>query len=143
MSDCCTTETDSCCSTTSTNKRNCPDCGRAAVEVGITTILHHLKSPWTHELRVQKYYFCETVECDAVYFGEDGSVIGTTKIRGEIGQKRKDPDRPLCYCFGVTQSDAERDPNIKAFVVEQTKRGVCACDTRNPSGRCCLKDFPK
>jgi len=83
------------------------------------------------------------VDCDAVYFGEDGSVLGMGEIRGEIGQKRSGLDRLLCYCFGVTQGDAEADPSAKAFVVQQTKQGVCACDSRNPSGRCCLKDFPK
>jgi hypothetical protein len=28
-------------------------------------------------------------------------------------------------------------------VMAQTKAGLCSCDTSNPSGRCCLKDFPK
>jgi hypothetical protein len=28
-------------------------------------------------------------------------------------------------------------------VIEQTRLHNCACDVRNPSGRCCLKDFPK
>jgi len=30
---------------------------------------------------------------------------------------------------------------IKAFVIQQTKEGLCACESRNPSGRCCLADF--
>jgi hypothetical protein len=107
------------------------------------TILHHLKSPWTQALGDQKYYFCESAGCEAVYFGEDDSIIGISETRGEIGQKRTDPNRLLCYCFGVTQGDAEADPAAREFVVQQTKEGACACDSRNPSGRCCLKDFPK
>jgi len=35
------------------------------------------------------------------------------------------------------------DPGIRDFVVAQTRLGLCACDTRNPSGRCCLIDFPR
>ncbi len=26
---------------------------------------------------------------------------------------------------------------------EKTNNCICACETRNPSGKCCLKDFPK
>jgi len=32
---------------------------------------------------------------------------------------------------------------IKAFVVQQTKEKLCACESRNPSGRCCLADFKR
>ena len=28
-------------------------------------------------------------------------------------------------------------------IVEQTKNARCSCETSNPSGRCCLKVFPK
>jgi hypothetical protein len=49
----------------------------------------------------------------------------------------------LCYCFGVTKADARSDPGIKKFVMAQTKLGLCACEMRNPSGRCCLPDFPR
>jgi hypothetical protein len=143
MSDCCDTETDACCTTVNPNKRPCPDCGKEAGSVGPTTILHHLKSAWSYKLADQKYYFCDAANCEVVYFGEDGRVIGIKDIRGEIGQKRTDPERLLCYCFGVTQRDAQADPRARAFVVEQTRQGACACESRNPSGRCCLKDFPK
>ncbi|MCK5920792.1 MAG: hypothetical protein KAG66_07615, partial [Methylococcales bacterium] len=49
----------------------------------------------------------------------------------------------LCYCYGVTCQQALNNPDAKAFVLAQTKLKNCACDTRNPSGRCCLKDFSK
>ena len=48
----------------------------------------------------------------------------------------------LCYCFGVSRADFDRNPGTKDFVTAQTKAGLCACETSNPSGRCCLKDFP-
>ena len=31
----------------------------------------------------------------------------------------------------------------KEFVMAQTKAQNCACEIRNPSGKCCLVDFPK
>jgi len=48
----------------------------------------------------------------------------------------------VCYCFGVSRSDFRNDPATKDYVIAQTKAGLCSCDTSNPSGRCCLKDFP-
>lgn len=141
MSSCCSTESSTC--STASRKRPCPSDGAECVEVKPATIVHHLKAPWTHTLGEQKYYFCESPDCDVVYFGEDDSVISVSDIRGDIGQKRTDKERLLCYCFGVTQHDAETDPTAKAFVIQQTREAVCACDRRNPSGRCCLKDFPK
>lgn len=144
MSSCCDSETNTdSCSTTAPRKRPCPSCGGTAVEVGHATLLHHLKQAWQFPLQELKYYFCDSRDCNTVYFAEDDSVIGMEQIRGEVGQKRNDMERPLCYCFGVSQADVEADPAVKAFVVAQTKAGTCACDTRNPSGRCCLKDFPK
>lgn len=140
MSDCCDTSPVAC---TSPRKRCCPTNQTECPEVGVATILHHLKAPWAHPLTAQKYYFCASEDCDVVYFGEDMSVIKRQALRDTVGQKQHGADKVLCYCFGVTLGDAQRDPAIKAFVTQQTKQGACACEARNPSGRCCLKDFPK
>jgi hypothetical protein len=99
-------------------------------------------------LHEQQYYFCDSPLCDVVYFGEDGSVYTIDDLRGAIGQKQTPQnaahnEKVICYCFDVTLADAENDPAAKAFVIQQTKDGGCSCETSNPSGRCCLKDFPK
>jgi hypothetical protein len=78
-----------------------------------------------------------------VYFGADGSTIVRSQLRTRVGVKEAADDSLLCYCFGVGKADLQRDPAIRDFVVEQTKAGRCSCETSNPSGRCCLKDFPK
>jgi len=64
-------------------------------------------------------------------------------MRTPVGVKEASADTLLCYCFGVSKQDFQTDPATREFVVAQTKAGLCSCDTRNPSGRCCLKDFPK
>lgn len=81
--------------------------------------------------------------CQIVYFGEDDSVIKTSALRTLVGIKEKSSNSLLCYCYGITYKDYIKTPNIKSFVVQQTKEKNCACETHNPSGRCCLKDFPK
>ncbi|MDQ6957466.1 MAG: hypothetical protein Q9M21_09760, partial [Mariprofundaceae bacterium] len=53
----------------------------------------------------------------------------------------------LCHCFDISQSDyskalqSKESGAMKAFVIQQTKDKLCACESRNPSGRCCLADF--
>ena len=56
-------------------------------------------------------------------------------------------DVMLCHCFDVSESDYRTalqhgsSEAIKAFVVQQTKDKLCACESRNPAGRCCLASF--
>jgi hypothetical protein len=55
----------------------------------------------------------------------------------------------VCYCFDISMADIEaaRKENdgdaCRQFVIQQTKASTCDCETRNPSGKCCLGDFPK
>lgn len=123
-------------------KRPCPANGREYLEVSPRTIAHHLREPWNWTAAA-RYYFCDDPACDVVYFGDDGSLIRKGQLRTAVGIKESGDDAPLCYCFGVTRADFKRNPAVKDFVTEQARAGQCACETRNPSGRCCLKDFPK
>ena len=91
----------------------------------------------------QRYFFCDDPNCDVVYFGEDKSVILKSQLRTKVGLKEATEDALLCYCFGVTKADGLSNPSIKNFVSAETKQGLCSCETSNPSGRCCLKDFPR
>lgn len=91
----------------------------------------------------KQYYFCEDPNCEVVYFGADDSVVSKSRLRMLVGVKEREGNAMLCYCFGVSRADFERMPSIRDFVVGQTKVGYCSCETSNPSGRCCLKDFPK
>lgn len=91
----------------------------------------------------QQYFFCSDDDCNVVYFAEDNSRVLRNELRESVGQKSKHSQRTICYCFDIKLSDIERDPQkYKQFVIEQTKQSQCNCEIRNPSGKCCLKDFP-
>jgi hypothetical protein len=120
----------------------CPVNGKQYGAVGLNTILHHIKNPWAANLTHQGYYFCTDPECRVVYFGEDGALISTSQMRTRVWQKHPRTDSTVCYCFGVSMRQT-RTQTIKDFVTQQTKLSLCACEVTNPSGRCCLKDFPK
>ena len=140
MTDCCDTKPSSC---NPPKKACCPVNGKAYSSVGVKTILHHLADPWVKKVKDQSYYYCTDPNCDVVYFGEDQSVIGKCALRTKVGIKETSADRSVCYCFGVSYTVAENDERAREFVAEMTRQSLCSCETSNPSGRCCLKDFPK
>jgi len=125
-----------------TKSHRCPANGKRYASVHIKTLLHHIMHPWDYKLKEQQYYFCTDPDCDVVYYGQDDSVFRTDQLRTTIWQKSKDKRDAICYCFGVTKALARLDKEIKNFVTRQTKNSLCSCETSNPSGRCCLKDFP-
>lgn len=139
MSDCCSK---TCSGGVSHNRHICPVNGKQYKEVTIKTVLHHIKQPWDGQDRSRNYYFCDDPECDVVYFGNDNTIIGKSAIRTAVGVKEKSGHALVCYCFGITVNEAVLHPEARAFVIEKTKEQVCECEARNPSGRCCLKDFP-
>jgi len=122
-------------------KRACPVCNNRSSVVRYSTILQHLDQPWKHAVRDQTYYFCADAQCEVVYFDKSDAVIMQSALRTEIGIKSDSPAALICYCYGVIKAQARNEPEAKAFVLAQTKAGRCACEVRNPSGRCCLKDF--
>lgn len=147
---------DSCCSSSSVEAKAeikqaalCPSCGTPAKPVGLVTLMHQVVAPLNQQLGSEKFYFCSSPACDSVYFSDAGTVIEACQVRAEIGQKSIAPGRVICYCFDISHARAMEELEqtgtsaSKAFVVEQTRLKNCACDIRNPSGRCCLKEFPK
>lgn len=140
MSSCCSSST---CDSAHPNKGRCPVNGLEYSEVSVRTIAHHIKEPWAWAPSVKHYYFCDAPDCDVAYFGDDDSVVLKSRLRTRIGVKERTEHDLLCYCFGVSRADFEHDPATREFVIAQTEIGACSCETSNPSGRCCLKDFPK
>ena len=81
------------------------------------------------------------------YFEEQGGHSFTTDdLRVRVGVKESADPIPLCYCFGFDESHI-RDEISKTGETTVPKRistlileGLCACESRNPSGACCLGD---
>jgi len=140
MSDCCSSNT---LTKNHPKKHTCPMDGKQHTEVPYNTVLHHIKQPWKSPPKEQPYYFCDDPDCNVVYFGLDNATIEKEQLRTVVGIKEKSEQALICYCYGVSKKEAQTNSHAKEFVMEQTKNSLCACATRNPSGRCCLKDFPK
>jgi hypothetical protein len=67
------------------------------------------------------------------------SLVGRTPDQDHLEEKVM--ESLICYCFGYTTSDIERDvlANGKSTIMEkimsEKKAGGCQCSTKNPKGR--------
>lgn len=127
---------------------DCPACGSPGKGVKCKTIKHWAVARLVPAIPEFSFYFCEKRDCEVVYFSEDGSVRYITKdVRFPIGIKEHSVTASVCYCFGITEDMIRKElretgkSSFSTWVAREVKLGNCACDVRNPSGMCCLKDI--
>ncbi|MEX2552680.1 MAG: mercuric transporter MerT family protein [Actinomycetota bacterium] len=145
----------------------CPSCGSKGKRVGLATLRALLKDEFVESLAEASHScdtadgckplgddtgwrFCESSDCDVVYFSEEGDTTFTKpQLKVAVGVKEKGGERPLCYCFGHsvaslkdqlrTEGRSEALEEIRA----KMKDPGCRCETENPSGSCCLGSVTK
>lgn len=124
---------------------DCPVSGTRSKQVDLLTVkslVRHLP----FGLVPAQYYFCETPDCDVVYF--PARSIAPTFRRADllvrVGVKERVDPITLCYCFGVTRQDVQEEiqrtgkSTVAERIKAEVKAGHCACEVKNPSGKCCL-----
>jgi hypothetical protein len=107
----------------------CPRCGSKGQQVGRETVQSYLpsgKSP----LVADPSYFCPSPQCDVVYFDAFERVIATGDLNKPVYPK--DPDAPMCACFGLTRRDIEQD--VSEGVVTRVKAILEKAEA--PDARC-------
>ncbi len=140
--------TESCCSTPAVQNdaRDCPRCGSRGQSVERLTVA--ALSAGIIPLN-QRYWLCRELECEAVYFGEDGAVVTASDLNVVPGLKSKDQEALVCYCFQHRRGDIEAElvangeTTIPDRITVEVKAGNCTCEVRNPAGKCCLGDVQK
>jgi hypothetical protein len=146
-----TTTGAACCKAIETPARSlagnqCPQCAATGQTVGDATIEAMLKPGHAHGLLEVERRFCRTPTCSILYYGTDGRAVGKDAAKERVGAKETTGPIPLCYCFGFSVEDVEREiaatgsSDIPARITAEIRAGTCACETTNPSGRCCLGD---
>ncbi len=139
------------CSTDEPHERNlCGSCKQKGRPVSRKTVLLMLKPDLLERALHGSYSFCSERDCSIVYFDDQGREHFTVDdLRLRVGVKVKDDPVPLCYCFGFDENhirdEIERTGNtsIPNKVSELIRDGLCACETRNPAGVCCLGEVNK
>lgn len=128
----------------------CPDCGEKGRSVPRVTLLHLLEPRVARGVDpAQNYGVRRERDCPVLYFSSSGDSRWTTdEVRIHVGFKRAAdaPPHPVCYCFGYTEENIAREidetgeSTVVEWITERVRAGDCACEYKNPTGRCCLGD---
>lgn len=123
----------------------CPQSGTRSKQVDLLTVkslVRHLP----FDMPAAQYYFCEAPGCDVVYFSSNPEAPLFTRrdLLVRVGAKEGADPVPVCYCFGITREEIRNE--IRATgkctaperIKSEVQSGRCACEVKNPSGRCCL-----
>jgi len=123
----------------------CTRCGGPSRPVPRKTVLLMLKPHLLEEALSGIYSFCPARDCPVVYFDKHGTRVFTSDdLRVIVGLKASKDPIPLCYCFGFDESHLRKEisktgsTTIPDRISGLIREGLCACETRNPSGVCCL-----
>src|SRR5258708_14689919 len=103
MSDCCSlnAKTD-----TAPAVVACPVSGRRSKQVDILTV-KSLVRKLPLEMPNTQYYFCDTSDCEVVYFALDAEAPRFCRedLMVRVGAKETADPIPICYCFGFSPHD--------------------------------------
>jgi len=146
MSDCCPVNGDSPAPATTA----CPVNGARSKQVDILAVRSLIRKLPLGMSNTQ-YYFCEAPDCDLVYFAMEAEA---PRFRREdlivrVGSKEIIDPIPICYCFGFTRQDIRVEirrtgrSTVGERIATEIKAGNCACEVKNPSGKCCLGDVAR
>jgi hypothetical protein len=109
------------------------------------TVLLMLKPGLLDRAMHGNYSFCSERDCSIVYYEDKASRQFTVDdLRIRVGLKVKDDPIPLCYCFGFDESHIRDEiarkgsTTIPERISQLIREGLCACESHNPSGACCL-----
>lgn len=122
----------------------CTSCGKRGNKVERRTLEHLIKSDSLKDIAESQHYFCKTPTCEVVYFDGKGSVFPKAALTVRVGLKETEDPVPVCYCFGFTRKmmrdeiARQGETTIPETIKKEIQAGNCACDVKNPSGRCCL-----
>ena len=125
------------------NRSSCPVDGSKGDSVKKTTVAAMTLGPVPSDT---SFYICRSPACSVVYFGSGGTVFTTDQVRVVPGFKEGGTDL-VCYCFEHTESALVEEvtllgrSSIQESIESQVKQGNCACEVRNPDGKCCLKQI--
>lgn len=123
----------------------CPECGNRSKKVGAITV-KSLVRRLPLGMAPAQYYFCEAPACGVVYFPSDpqAPTFHKAALLVRVGVKEEHDPVPVCYCFGVARRDISDEvqrtgkSTIAERIKAEVKAGNCACEVKNPSGKCCL-----
>jgi hypothetical protein len=128
----------------------CPADNTRCKQVGILTV-RSLVRKLPLQMPDTQYYFCDSPHCEVVYCGLDpeAPVFRREDLTIRVGIKETADPISICYCFGFTRQEiwdelrVSGKPTIAERISAEVEAGRCACDLKNPAGKCCLGDVAR
>jgi hypothetical protein len=123
----------------------CPRCQAAGDSVPWGTVQHHVPTERQASLSASSF-FCPTPTCPVAYFDAFESLVLAADLVRPVYPK--DPQAPLCPCFGLTMEDVELDvdegtPRRIRELLAKSKSPAARCHETSATGRCCVPDVQK
>jgi hypothetical protein len=118
----------------------CPKCGSAGPAVFQTTLEAHVPADLLAEF-ASSAFFCPLATCPVGYFDQfERSIPAANLIRPVYP---KDPQAPICPCFGLTEDDIKADVQEGAVTrvrehLQRAQSDEARCATLSPSGQSCV-----
>jgi hypothetical protein len=123
----------------------CPRCGGRGDDVARETI-EALVKPEVLDRLAPSASYCATPTCEVAYFDAFERVVTTDELLRPVYPK--DPDAPICPCFGATTDVIEQDlaeGTVKRTrqLVEQAKSPAARCKTMSVTGHSCAAEVQR
>lgn len=123
----------------------CPKCGNVGQAVQKDTLDHHLLPEARANLSATGS-FCQNPICPVIYFDDFERTVTAEDVRTPVYPK--DPEAPICACFGLTRLDIDADvaeSGVKRCraTVEKSRSPDARCAILSPSGQSCVSEIQK
>jgi len=118
----------------------CPRCGSRGDPVTAETLRTYLSEPQRKQVAASAA-FCTSPQCEVAYFDSFERVVLARDLVRPVYPK--DPQAPICACFGLTEEDIRRDidegaPSRTRAVIEKAKSSEACCNRNAANGRSCV-----
>ncbi len=128
-----------------TGALHCPACGSLGVAVERVTWEVHVADVAATSL-ADSAFFCPFAKCVVVYFDMFDRRVTTDQLRH--GVYPKDPQAPVCGCYGMTLAEVAADARagdverVRALVLK-ARSAQAECQTKSASGQSCVAEVQR
>jgi hypothetical protein len=128
-----------------TETARCPRCESIGLPVTRETLQSFVAADALAAV-AESAFFCPYPTCEVVYFDMFDRVVRADEIKRHVYPK--DPNAPICGCFGLTLDDIEQD--VREGVVTRCKEVIAKanspaarCSIMSPSGQNCISEVQR
>jgi hypothetical protein len=123
----------------------CPMCGSLGVAVARETWQEHVRDAVATPL-AESAFFCPYAKCQVAYFDMFERRVTTDGLRH--GVYPKDPQAPICACFGMTPDQVRADARdgvverVRALI-DKARSPEARCRAMSASGQSCVAEVQR